>query len=138
MEMKTSTFMSLLPLELSAVDESQYIEPLEFTESDMNYLGEATEIMKKLYTLWLLKDKAAEECYTQARYSRTDEERKLHDAAGAEYRTKAQAVRQLFWIAVQDEFNTWGKESVGIVKGWRIYWSNERHRHGIEGFVIEL
>lgn len=120
-----STFLKLLPLELEGVDKSQYIDPGSEVEKTDNIVGTAPDNLKKLYTLWKLKDKAAAELALKATYSRSKEEVIEHLSKASEYHYKAEALKQLFWVAIHDEFSLWDKEVAGIRTGWQVIWHDD-------------
>lgn len=121
-----NTFLRLLPMELSTISEEDYITPSEelgFEPRD-HYVGKATESMKQMYTLYLRKEQAAEEAKLKIRFARGVGEGQSLQSQYAESKAKARVLRLLFWITIQDEFDLWDKQSVGIRSNWDVVWTD--------------
>lgn len=117
---KLSTFLGLLPIELSELKDEQYIEPRSKLEEGCKILGDFSDSMKRLYTLWLMKERRAKEYAMEAEYNTSLSERKRFAVLAIECKDKSEAVRQLFWIALQDELSLWNAEHIGVIEGWKV------------------
>lgn len=115
-----STFINLLPIELQEVEE--YKEPDMNMEKGDHIVGDMSDDLKKLYTLWRQFSYRADELKLQLRYGRQN----VGKAEVAEISTKAEALRALFWIAVADEFELWDRGNTGVRKGYKVVWSEEQ------------
>lgn len=114
-----STFIKLLPLEMDEVKE--YREPdMELREKD-HVVGDMSDSLKKLWTLWKQTAYRADELKLQLRYG----EQNTSVGQARELESKAQVIRDIFWIAVNDEFELWGKLRVGVRKGFKVVWNEE-------------
>ena len=127
MHLKMSTWLKLLPLELSEITE--YVEPqTELDPQKFHVLGEMTEDLKKLYTLWFTLAKQKDEYLLAARYAKDEKEEKLNLTRAIELGEKTEVVKQIFWISLRDEFNLWNKlvideVMIGVSKGFKVVWS---------------
>lgn len=115
-----STFIRLLPLELQEVQE--YKEPDMQVEKGDHIVGDMSDDLKKLYTLWRQFSYRASELTLQLEYGRQN----VGKAEVNEIKTKAEVLRDLFWIAVSDEFELWDRNRTGVRKGFKVVWSEEQ------------
>ncbi|MCX7778750.1 MAG: hypothetical protein N2259_00695 [Patescibacteria group bacterium] len=88
-------------------------------------IGEiADENIKKLYTLSLNLEKSAFMTFGRAMVTAMFENQRDGDILNKtffksyEFRTKAQILRDIFWVCVQDTFDLWDKSKIGIRKGF--------------------
>ena len=116
-----STFIKLLPLELAEIKEFQ--EPTADIEDGDHVVGDMSEDLKKLWTLWKQSAYRASELKLQLRYGQQN----VTKAQTTEAETKAEVLNIIFWIAIHDEFSLWDKESTGVRKGYKVVWSDEAH-----------
>lgn len=109
-----SLWLKLLPLELS--DITEYIEPKLPTLEGEQDVGEMSEDLKKLYTLWQKTLRECDQVTLDMKYEGDSE-----DINGRvdELGHKAQALKLLFWIAAHEELKLWSK-SLGARKGYRL------------------
>lgn len=128
-----TTWLKLLPLEVDSI-KSVIDTPLEVGPKD-HAVGVLSNYLQKLLTLWRLTDRATEQCQIDMKYSTDKDEREKLHAKFHELRDKAEAVSNIFWIAVRDDFDLWGKESVGIRKGFTIVWSDSEPEDNLPPFL---
>jgi len=121
--MATSTFLALLSLELSSLDEKDLYEPdLELGPKDKK-CGGLDDNLVKLYSFWQNCEKSAAGKIMEARFSHGNEDQKKEAALKAfELRSKAAFVEDLFWIEVKDTCHLWDKENIGVRKGRVVVW----------------
>lgn len=114
-----STFLKLLPLELSGIDESDLIEPGFKPEKNDNVVGEMPDMCRRLFTLGLGLEKTARQYLLDAQYC-TDKAVKSQLLAKAnESAKKAQVLMLLMWIGIRDELELWG-ENIGMREGFKV------------------
>ncbi|GAI05743.1 unnamed protein product [marine sediment metagenome] len=118
-----STFIKLLPLELDEVKE--YREPDMPVAEEDHIVGDMSESLKKLWTLWKQTAYTASSLTLQLRYG----EQNVSKGQIYELDAKAEALRGLFWIALNDEFELWDKIHVGVRKGFKVVWNEEEMPH---------
>ena len=115
------SWLKILPMELANIDAKELVEPGEEVDprSDV-VVGEASDDLKRIYTLTEKLQEAGVRYSVDARFSkdnnlRSDAEKKVY-----ELHDKLEALMRIFWITLKDDFNLWGKDSVGIRKGWKV------------------
>jgi len=114
-----TTWLKLLPMELEEIEE--LIEPpLEFNPQTERKIGEMSEDLKKLYTLWQNLEKEFAQQIVQARFARNERERKLTYLKLNETKERAEVLQRLFWISVRDEFKLWEEDTIAVRKGFLI------------------
>ena len=122
------SWLKILPMELSNIDAKELVEPGEEVDprSDV-VVGEASDDLKRIYTLTEKLQEAGVRYSVDARFSkdnnlRSDAEKKVY-----ELHDKLEALMRIFWITLKDDFNLWGKDSVGIRKGWKVTYCKGGH-----------
>lgn len=120
-----STFLKLLPLELQDVKE--FFEVSFEVKKDDNIVGTASDDLKRLYTLWQQKERMKDELKIKQQYEKISDREKYATEA-SQLGSKADAIRDLFWIGVNDEFNLWDKANVGIRKDYIVIYSDKKAR----------
>lgn len=110
-----STFVKLLPLELTALTEEELIEPQQKVTKRDRVVGEMDDELKRLWTLFQQYSKKSDIARVEAEYGgNTGEAQSLA--------MRTHAVEAIFWIAVHDKFELWEKPSVGVRAGWKVVW----------------
>lgn len=121
-----SSWIKLLPLELSQIEEDEIIEPeTEVKRSAERVVGEMSIDLKRIYTRWRILFESADRAILEAKYSRKKEQQKELIARALELHEKAEAMEKIFWISIKDEFGLWGlidndENSVGVRKGFKV------------------
>ena len=119
------TWIKMLPIELDEVTE--YLDPHTPIGPGEKIIGTATEDLKKLYTLWMSKEKTIEENKIRAKFSKTQDEREEAIMLILKDMEVAECLMRLFWIAIKDEFDLWKTDSMtGIRTGYIVVTSNPR------------
>jgi len=127
------TFLELLPIELHEI--TDYFEPNTELEENDHKVGVMSEDLKKLYTLWNNTMKTVSLMKTERRFSRVTNEEEF-DAKIEELMERAEVLKNLFWFAVKVEYNLWGKDSIGVRKGFNVVWSDQEP--GVDGLFRRL
>ena len=122
------SWLKILPMELANIDAKELVEPGEEVDprSDV-VVGEASDDLKRIYTLTEKLQEAGVRYSVDARFSkdnnlRSDAEKKVY-----ELQDKFETLMRIFWITLRDDFNLWGKDSVGIRKGWKVTYCKGGH-----------
>ncbi len=112
-----STWFKLLPIELSGINESDFIEPdYEKGESDQ-LVGDMSDTARRLYTLAQVLEKHANQYKLDFEFC-TDKVKKLElEARAHELMAKSSITRGLMWIGIRDEFGLW-VDYVGVRTGF--------------------
>lgn len=119
-----SNWIKLLPLELHEIEEGEFCEPETGPESGKdNIVGEMSIDLKRIYTRYRTLRESADRAAIDAKYAKKEEQRKEFLIKALELHEKAEAMESIFWISVKDEFGLWGKESIGVRKGFLVVWS---------------
>lgn len=124
-----STWWKLIQLELDEI--KNFTEPTGDVQPKETIIGEATEEIKKLYTMWQSVEKSAALEMLKYRYDGlvTDEQK----GKIIELKARASIVESLFWLAVNEEYNLWPHDATsGIRKGWHVV-EFERPKLNIRG-----
>ena len=124
------TFLKLLPLELGQITE--LIEPTDAIEDGDHVVGVVPEDLRKLYTLSLLKQKAKDEAMLEAKYASPALRQTLTTEAH-ELNGKAHVLRELFRIALSDEFRLWDKPAAAVRTGWQVVWFEKERSDFLSG-----
>lgn len=116
-----STFLKLLPLELQ--DIQNYIEPRQKKMEGDHVVGVMSDDLKKLWTLCQQYAESSAKAEAKLRFGSGVEE----ELGGKvnELSEKAKVLRDIFFIAVCDEFELWDKKSTGVRKGFEVVWTEE-------------
>lgn len=113
--MEGGTFVKLLTLLLSDVD--KYVEPQNNIDDHDIVLGEASDVAKRLYTLWMQHQKSSDQIGLDLKYEENKSEESM--AKYSELAGKARIFESLFWCTLNDEHGAWMKP-IGIRKGWKV------------------
>ena len=111
-----STWLKLLPLEISEVDE--LIEPIDEIKEGETVVGVVSDELKKLWTLCKAGRKSAEIFEVEQRYAPSPSQDR---AKSTELLSKARAMEMIFWIGAFDELHMWGHpEQYALRMGWKV------------------
>ena len=115
------SWLKILPMELANIDAKELVEPGEEVDprSDV-VVGEASDDLKRIYTLTEKLQEAGVRYSVDARFSKDNNLRSDAGKKVYELHDKLEALMRIFWITLKDDFNLWGKDSVGIRKGWKV------------------
>jgi len=114
-----NTWLSLLPLELSGINESEFIEPDYALEKNDQQIGEMPDTSKQLYTLGRLLEKDANQYHLDANYCNDKVTKSELEAKAHEFMSKATTIKELMWIGIRDEFGLWGV-NIGVRTGFKV------------------
>lgn len=114
-----STFIKMIPLELDEIKE--YREPGMALEGTDHIIGDMSDTLKKLWTLWKQVQYSAAELGIKLQCGEQD----ISQAKICEMEAKSEVLRALFWIAVADEFDVWDKGHLGVRQGYKVVWSDK-------------
>lgn len=114
-----TTWIKLLPLELNGIN--KLIEPPDDIKKGEHKVGTMSEELKRLYTLWKESYRLAEQHKLNHRLEPSVDEEKTWKY----YDYKTDALREIFWFCVHEEFDLWGKPTTAVRKGWQVVWYEE-------------
>lgn len=112
------TFVKMLNIEVAALEVKDLYEPdCELQPNDQK-VGELSEHLIRLWTLWKMNEKVSEEKFTEAKFFRgsVEERQKVLNSA-LEFQCKAATMEMIFWLEVREETKIWDKRNLGIRKG---------------------
>jgi hypothetical protein len=114
-----STFLKLLPLELSEIkDIIEPDMPLEPKDKQIGVLTDDTT--RRLFTMWKNMSKLSEQYELDAKYANSID-RPLLSSRARELNEKSHVVGRLLYISVNDMFGLWDNYIGFIIKqGWVI------------------
>lgn len=110
----------LLLMELNEIKEENFIEPRVELQPGDEEIGKMAEDQIKLYTFAENLERAGAEYLLKVRYSTDETERFEAIKKVAELKQKSETLREIMWICIKDHFELWGRESIGIRKGFRV------------------
>jgi len=117
------SWLKLLSIELANINE--LIEPDAELDSLRDHaVGVASEELQRLYTLARNLKEASEYAKLQARFGKDNSTKEEATEKAYELSKKAEIIQEIFWICLRDEFELWGKSSVGIRKGFVVVYSD--------------
>lgn len=120
-----STFLKLLPLELSGISANDIAEPEYEMEEGDREAGIMSEDVKRLFTLGRQLEKDSTQNMLDGKYC-TDKARKLElEAKAYELEAKSRAIKELMWISIRDELGLW-TEGTGIRRGFKVVVTKEK------------
>ena len=127
-----TTWLKLLPLELQQI--TDFREPSAEVGKNDNVVGVMSDDLKRLYTLWMVCTREAEQAKLNYRFS--DDLR--DQCKSREYKFKADALRHIFWTCLNEEFNLWHKSMTSVRKGWQVCWSDVSDEPNLSDFFRKL
>jgi len=120
-----ATWFRLLPSELNGIQDEDYWDPeIECDTRTDNLVGVMSDVLKQLFTLYRRLDELAARTKLDARYSRNIDDAKQNAFRAIEFKTKADALSEILWISIRDEFNLWDKPSIGLRRGFKVVWED--------------
>jgi hypothetical protein len=135
--METTTFMSLLPMELNSISDNDLMEPPAPVERGEKVIADISNslMLKKLFSLCSMKTR---ECLRLKNEIRFIPESDSSDYVSLksqihEYEEKGELVRGLFWIGLKDELGLWNRDGIGIRTGWKVVELPEHQRLFMRG-----
>ena len=108
----------MLSIEVGALEAKDFYEPdFELLPTDQK-VGELSEHLIRLWTLWKINEKFSDESFTEAKFFRgtADEKQQVLNKA-CEFQLKAATLEMIFWLEVREETNLWDKPNLGVRKG---------------------
>lgn len=111
-----SSWVMLLPTELDSITE--YREPTTEVEDTDEVCGEASDFIKKLFTLRQMIGDDVLACMRKLELTTNPETIRKINAERFEAETRGKAIDSLLWIAVFDEFQLWGKGAIHLRQGF--------------------
>ena len=102
-----SMWLKLLPLELDGVNLDDIVEPENPVDETGDVIGEMDITCKKLYTLYMLNMQTADKLALDARYCKDKDKRKELTAGCIKSHMLAQALYQILFMEIRDQFNCW-------------------------------
>lgn len=120
------TFLGLLSLELDSLNQNDFYEPEAELQTDDQIVGDLSEGLIRLFTLWRLTDKQVAAKIMEAKFEHLSVEGVEETIIKVrELNNKAELLRDLFWIEVKDEYHLWDKDNIGVRKGRKVVWFKE-------------
>ena len=118
------SWLKMLAMELSSIDIKEIIEPNEEVDPRLDVVvGEASDDLKRIYTLVNKLQEAGARYSIDARFSRDNSLRADAKKKMQELKDKIETLMKIFWIVLKDDFDLWDKDIVGIRKGWKVTYS---------------
>jgi len=108
-----STFLKLLPMELSSIKDSDYIQPGATLGKDDQEVGKMSDLCKRLWTLGKSMEKEAMQHHLDSHYCNDKVKRSELQTKENELAAKSEVLKSLMWIAIKDELGLWGK-GIGV------------------------
>jgi len=113
------TFLKMLPIEIEEITE--YLDPMTPVGYKEKIVGVASNDIKRLYTIWKLREKAADESAIEAKFARSLEDQLAAVISLNKNLELTEFLGKLFWISLKDELNLWKEsKSIGIRSGYTV------------------
>ena len=119
----TTTWLKLLPLEL---EDTKNIEPEDDIKVGETEVGCLPNDLKKLYSYKRALGEQGLRLTLEARLCSDKVKQVEMSAQLCRLKMTADIVNNLFWVAVNDEFDLWDKSDIGIRKGWIVVWYEDK------------
>ena len=124
-----NTWLKFLSIELQDITSDKFLEPDANLRRSDKKIAVMDDDLKRLWTLWQFYEKVAAKCAFDIKYEPGVNVEEL-SVRGMEFQTKAQVLREIFWIAVKDKFGLWYVPSIGVRKGFVIVETEEHEGPG--------
>ena len=110
-----STWLKLLPIELSSIEEREFVEPeTELREND-KVIGTMSDTVKQLYTLCHSLSKSASQCALDHKFCTDKTEKAELQARVGELIDKAKALDVIMWVLIKEDVKLWD----GDIEKWK-------------------
>lgn len=127
-------WMEVFQNDLKEIQGKDLIDPgAAFDDDHDNHVGYADDYLRRLYTLMMIYQKRFDLAVVGVKYAHGDRDSAIRQAC--EFKSKAEAVREIFWIEVNDRFNLWDKSCVGIRSEWQVVWSKREISNLLRRFL---
>jgi len=120
-----STFLKLLPLELSSIADNDIVEPTSQVEEGDHIIGDMSNSVKQLFTLGRMLEKDAKQNMLDCQYCTDTVKKQELEAKATELEAKSLIISLLMWISIRDELGIW-TEDIGIRCGFRVVVTKEK------------
>lgn len=143
--------------EMTKIATEDLIEPEHEMREKDHPIGEMSDELKKLFTLWRKAHQETKEAYKKtaeaykkiffdfAAESKDDLENAMKESRALEGETslakqREDALRQAFWVSVRDEFPKAGDGTLAVCKGFKIVWLEEEEERVLKvaGVIISI
>ena len=112
-----STWLQLLPLELSGIDE--LVEPSYPVEENECQVGIMSNMSRRLFTLGQALEKEANQANLDAKYCIDKVKKAELQSKAHEFMIKANVIKELMLIDIKDDYGLWS-EHVGVRMGFKV------------------
>lgn len=118
--MEPMSWLEVIRQDLKQISDNDFIEPSAELEESEEVLGEVSPHLRRLWTLTAIMQKKAALAKVEMVFHSVPARREELRAQVWELTSKAETLRKLFWIEVNDEFSSWSKHGIGIRRGWKV------------------
>lgn len=112
-----STWLKLLFIQLSNLEDKDIVEPIKELESSEPVLGQMSELAKKLWTLKWWAQKDGSQASVDAHFASSSEQRVELMAKARELEFKSQAIDEIMWVTIREDIGNW-QDSLGVRSGF--------------------
>ena len=118
-----SSWLKTIPIELSAIEAKDFIDPGYEQEAGDKPVGEVSDDLKRLFTLARKLREISAYAAVRAKFESSESVRGEERIRAVEFAKKAELLMEIFWICLKDEKSMWDKSQIGIRKGFIAVWS---------------
>lgn len=121
---KSSTWISNLPLELSMLNPEDYVQP-EWVKKDKEIVvGEMPDDLKRVFTLFRGYQKLAAQTSVELQFAYMDQ-KPVALGKTNEYNSKAEVLQRILWYSINEYFDLWTHPQIGVRQEYQIVYSDE-------------
>ena len=132
---ESSPWLSNLHLELDMLKPEDYIEPQWERSSKETIVGELSDDLKRVFTLYIIYQKAAAQASVDMTFATVDEKETAKGKVN-ENESKAALLNRMLWHGVHDKFDLWHHPIVGVRQNYQVIYNDEPPPPQMMGFNI--
>ncbi|MBI4415232.1 MAG: hypothetical protein HY566_03260 [Candidatus Kerfeldbacteria bacterium] len=119
-----SSWLDALQKEIQEeLSSSHMMEPNTDIAPEDHIVGEIADDLKGMYSLALRLQKTALDAHTASHYETNKEHQEAQNEQAQRLAKKSELLLEIFWISIKEQYDLWGKPSVGVRRGWKAVWS---------------
>ncbi|MBI3956754.1 MAG: hypothetical protein HY340_02085 [Candidatus Kerfeldbacteria bacterium] len=120
------TWLDTLQQELETSDVTSSFEPNGAVQPNEHVVGDITDPdLRRVYSLSMRYSKSALDAKTALAFESQRELQEHYQLLMCQNAARAEVLIKLFWVSVKDAFKLWGRDNIGIRRGWKVVWYEE-------------
>jgi hypothetical protein len=114
-----STWFKLLNMELDSID--NIIPPSDELNEGERYIGDMSELDKKLFTLATMLEREANQNLLDSRYSAEKSQKVILSAKATECMIKSNTVGHILDVSIREELKEWSAHQIRLSPDFKVY-----------------